>query len=87
MALSFSKQQLAGVVPHTLSPAATRAERHQPGPIGRAFARLRDLRSRRATINELNGFSARELADIGLSRSDIHRVFDRSFTDDYAQRG
>ena len=87
MALSFPKHQLAGVMPHTVSGGATRADRHHPGPIGRVFARLRDLGSRRATINELNGFSERELADIGLSRSDIHRVFDPSFARDYAQRG
>jgi uncharacterized protein YjiS (DUF1127 family) len=87
MALSFPKHQLAGVMPHTVSAAAKRAGRHHAGPIGRVFARLRDLGSRRATINELNGFSERELADIGLSRSDIHRVFDPGFARDYAQRG
>jgi uncharacterized protein YjiS (DUF1127 family) len=34
---------------------------------------------RRAVINELDALSDHELADIGLARVDVPRVFDRDF--------
>lgn len=34
---------------------------------------------RRAVINELGTLTDHELADIGLARGDLHRVFDRDF--------
>ena len=42
-------------------------------------ARLSAYRERRAVLNELAQLSNRELADIGLSRTDLHRVFDPAF--------
>jgi len=44
--------------------------------IGRYVA---ELPARRAVINELSTLSDRELADIGLARSDVRRVFDDAF--------
>jgi len=35
---------------------------------------------RRAVFDQLNGLTDRELADIGLERADIARVFDADFT-------
>lgn len=35
---------------------------------------VRSYQTFRATVNELNALSARDLADLGLARSDIHRV-------------
>ena len=47
--------------------------------VSRAFASLAALPRRRAVIDELNMLSDRELADIGLSRADLSRVFDAGF--------
>ena len=41
--------------------------------------RFAAYRERRAVINELCELSDRELEDIGLSRADLHRVFDPDF--------
>ncbi len=87
MSHSFTTQQLTGMVPHTVSQAGEPAARRTPGPIGRAFARMRSLASRGGTINELRQFSDRELADIGLNRCDVPRVFDPTFAAEYSQRG
>lgn len=35
---------------------------------------LGNYQTYRATVNELNALSARDLADLGLARTDIHRV-------------
>ncbi len=48
---------------------------------GRALgAWISAYRERQAVINELSRLSDRELDDIGLSRADLHRVFDPEFT-------
>ena len=44
-------------------------------PVARASRWLRDVSRRNAVINELDRLSDRELADIGLNRSEIHTVF------------
>ena len=59
----------------------------QPEPEGRGFfARLgafmhwlADLPHRQAVMDELASLSDHELADIGLTRSDLPRVFDEDF--------
>ena len=51
--------------------------------VSRALAHVASLPKRRAVIDELNMLSDRELADIGLSRSDLSRVFDPSFARAY----
>lgn len=48
---------------------------------------LRNLVERAAVRNELYSMSDRELADIGLSRYEIGRVFDREFAREHALRG
>ena len=42
---------------------------------------------RQAVINELSSLSDRELADIGLNRYDISRVFDPEFAREHSARG
>lgn len=58
------------------------AETHRP-PLAAWFARMAvslDERSRRQrVVRELRSLTDRELADIGLARCDIHRVFDPEF--------
>ena len=89
MSASFSKRQLAALAPATISAASVDVPRRRRSgtPFGRALAWLAGRRGRGAVLNELNALSARELADIGLSRSDIHRVFDPAFAAEHAARG
>jgi uncharacterized protein YjiS (DUF1127 family) len=42
-------------------------------------------RQRQAVLQEMQMMTDRELADIGLSRSDLTRVFDPAFVADYAR--
>ncbi len=49
------------------------------------FAWLRQWRQRRLVMAELALMSDRELADIGLSRSDLSRVFDPAFAADHVR--
>ncbi len=49
--------------------------------VTRAVKDLVALPHRRAVLDELAMLSDRELADIGLSRAEVARVFDRRFTD------
>ena len=90
----LSKEQLARLmdvnlayrgqyVPELNAPVAL------PGREGRKIALLGRLgairtwmsahRERRAVMNELAQLSDRDLADIGLSRGQLHRVFDPEF--------
>lgn len=50
-------------------------------------ARAAAWNARRQAVEELSGMTDRELADIGLSRSDIPRVTDRDFIEEHAARG
>ena len=56
----------------------------RPGAISRRLAAaakwLVEMPRRRAVLESLSGLSDHELADIGLTRSDLPRVFDPSFT-------
>ncbi len=49
------------------------------GLVGRLLARFAEFTHRRSVIGELNELSDRELADIGLTRTDVHHVFDAGF--------
>jgi uncharacterized protein YjiS (DUF1127 family) len=51
----------------------------RPGFFARVRAWLRQAGERRAVIEELSMLTDRELADIGLARSDVPHVFDRAF--------
>jgi uncharacterized protein YjiS (DUF1127 family) len=60
----------------------TLPRRHQGwiATLGAALARhFRSFAERRRVMNELQQMSDRELADLGLSRYDIPRVFDPAF--------
>jgi uncharacterized protein YjiS (DUF1127 family) len=52
---------------------------------GRLVSAIAEWRQRHAVLQEMQTMSDRELSDIGLSRSDINRVFDRSFAQDHAR--
>ena len=49
------------------------------GRLASAVQWLAEAPRRRAVINELESLSDYELADIGLTRADLPRVFDRDF--------
>jgi uncharacterized protein YjiS (DUF1127 family) len=53
--------------------------------LGRAAAAFTAWRRRQAVLQELGMLSERELADIGLSRADLPRVFDPAFAADHAR--
>ncbi|HET6183856.1 MAG TPA: DUF1127 domain-containing protein [Acetobacteraceae bacterium] len=63
----------------------------RPGLIARTFAGLRARfqahRERQAAVAELSAMSDRELADIGINRYDVNRLFDPAFVREYANRG
>jgi uncharacterized protein YjiS (DUF1127 family) len=74
--------------------AATRMEaearrdagRHLGERFARAVKWVRELPHRNAVRAELSALSDRDLADIGLSRSEIPMVFNRSFANARARR-
>ena len=49
--------------------------------IGSFFNTLLAVRHRRAVLDELSSLSDRELADIGLNRNELSRVFDPQFAE------
>ncbi|HEY7578257.1 MAG TPA: DUF1127 domain-containing protein [Acetobacteraceae bacterium] len=51
------------------------------------LARLHAWHQRRQVAAELGLMTDRELADIGLSRTDLSRVFDPAFVSDHARGG
>ena len=53
----------------------------------RLLARLAEWQRRRTVIAEMATMTDHELADIGLSRADLGRVFDPSFAAEHARRG
>jgi len=78
-----AKEEIALLIPTTLASYAGRdfaaAEPPAPNALLRAISWLLDLPRRRAVIAELSALSDHELADIGLSRHDLPRVFDPAF--------
>ncbi len=50
------------------------------------FAAFRAWRERQVALNELEMMSDRELADIGLNRADVPRVFDDAYNRDLRDR-
>ncbi|MGI4807527.1 MAG: DUF1127 domain-containing protein [Janthinobacterium lividum] len=73
-------------LPNTMSYSSAAVNRptgtSRPSGLGAAFAKaaryLASIPSRQAVKNELSRLSDRELADIGLSRSEISHVFSRT---------
>jgi uncharacterized protein YjiS (DUF1127 family) len=79
MNLLFPQAYSYGAGEETARYAAGQATRGRRGLISRLFARLAEMRERQQVISELSMLSDRELADIGLSRVDVPRVFDPAF--------
>ena len=51
--------------------------------LGHVLHQLADWQRRRAVMQEMSLMTDRELADIGLSRADMKRVFDPNFAADH----
>jgi uncharacterized protein YjiS (DUF1127 family) len=76
--------------PNLRAAAEDRRPAHQTGLMAWFSVRLDAYRAWRRTqrsIAELGTMSDYELGDIGLTRSDLGRVFDPSFNDDLRRRG
>jgi uncharacterized protein YjiS (DUF1127 family) len=72
--------------PHARTQAAERGLLRQIGDGLASLAQgIRTWAARQATLSEMGMMSDRELADIGLTRSDVPRVFDASFVTDHAK--
>ncbi len=98
MNASMNKNTFAFKLPEMLSYHSTWEDadyepalpRHQPSLLGRLTAApvrwLSHYAERRRVMNELQQMSDRELADLGISRYDIPRVFDPRFAAEHAAR-
>jgi uncharacterized protein YjiS (DUF1127 family) len=88
MTARFAKDQMSFVMPSSFSPAQTVTAFRRPAGLPARFAAmvqwLAELPRRRAVIEELSALSDHELADIGLTRDEVGRVFDETFA---AERG
>ncbi len=94
MNATFAKNQMSHLSPTGLGYGGADADavEHAGGRgIGRriadALAYLVALPRRRAVLDELSSLSDRELADIGVARSELKRVFDPAFGRDQTLRG
>ena len=82
----IAKEEIALLIPTSLSHYADEP-RIEPEASGRSFGSrlasmltwLMELPRRRTVLAELNELSDHELADIGLNRSELNRVFDPAF--------
>ena len=92
MNVSIAKEELELLLPNTMShyfpkkhDYAVEPEVKRPGLFARLRAALRwlaEMPKRRAVLDELSMLSDYELADIGLSRAELRRVFDSTFAAD-----
>ena len=55
--------------------------------VGNALAGFFAYFQRGSVMAELNSMNDRELADVGLSRSNVAQVFDENFAREHARRG
>jgi uncharacterized protein YjiS (DUF1127 family) len=67
------------------APAVKSAGRGLSARLSGLVARFAEWQQRRQVMEEMALMSDRELSDIGLSRSDLPRVFDHSFAADHAR--
>ncbi len=81
----LSADQMALLMSNSLSFTGSVVEAARPFSMGARLRRfgayLRSLPQRRAVMNELASLSDRELADIGLHRAEMGRVFDPKFVE------
>ncbi len=98
MSMQPSKQALAFKLPDMLSYHSTWDDadyepvlpHRRPGWAERLALLVRALTAysrRMAVRRELHAMTDRELADIGINRYDVERVFDPAFAREYASRG
>ncbi len=90
MTALLSKHQLAPAFPANIGARAQAEQRHHRTGRGlgqRLGSAIAALRGRQAVFNELRSLTDRELADIGITRSDIYRVFDPAFAAEHRARG
>jgi uncharacterized protein YjiS (DUF1127 family) len=84
-----NKEEIALLIPNTLSHYFKDEVEYMPQPeptklglfsrVASAWRWLADMPRRRAVMDELDALSDHELADIGLARSELSRVFDPAF--------
>ena len=77
-----SNNELTYVVPSALSTAGSTVHatsRKRAGLVARLAGWIGEMPRRRAVLSELSALSDHELADIGLARGDLARVFDPEF--------
>jgi uncharacterized protein YjiS (DUF1127 family) len=83
MSARFAKDQMSFVMPSSFSTAQTVWAARRPAGLASRIAAmvqwLAELPRRRAVIEELSALSDHELADIGLTRGEVGRVFDSAF--------
>lgn len=88
MSQRLAKEEMALLIPDTLShyfkdePEQFTRTTDRPGVfarLGHALRWLAELPRRRQVIDELAALSEHELADIGLTRTDVANVFDPNF--------
>jgi uncharacterized protein YjiS (DUF1127 family) len=90
---SFELPNLSYVDASLEEPALRSAPVYAPQPAGlgvwlaRQIAGLVAWHQQRVAMGELSMMGEHELADIGLSRSDLSRVFDPAHNRDLVQRG
>jgi len=73
--------------PNLRAAAATAAPVRKTGLLARLIEAYRARQRDRQAMNEFAAMSDYELADMGLSRSDTHRVFDPALNQDLRERG
>lgn len=86
MNMRVAKEEIALLMPSSLSSYTNEPHVGETATRGGLISKLAsavhfllDLPRRHAVVAELAALSDRELADIGLARSDLARVFDASF--------
>jgi uncharacterized protein YjiS (DUF1127 family) len=94
MSAPIAKSQFAFELPNlsyvdaSLEEANLRAAAPPSKPHGLSawIAAFRAWHEKQVAMNELEMMSDRELADIGLNRCDVHRVFDIAYNEDLRNR-
>lgn len=88
MTTRIAKEEMALMMPGSIGhyfkddPSDMPIDQQAPGllaRLGKVFAYLAEMPRRRAAMAELTALSEHELADIGLTRSELSMVFDPDF--------